>query len=156
MVEQGASVYGVLLSLQKIDQIGHHGNLVAFDFLQGGDRFLALSVMRKSVIAAVESKVPVGETAHAGNGPGGIGLEGEGDDFDHGLELLGCAVARFGFIDRGFGLGPIDPGFCCWIFPSKVRTESKYSSSFCWSCLPSCRLRDLAWSITRPKYYCDV
>ena len=59
MVEQGASVYGVLLSLQKIDQIGHHGNLVAFDFLQGGDRFLALSVMRESVIAAVESKSPL-------------------------------------------------------------------------------------------------
>ena len=151
MIEQGASIDGIFLGLQEVDQIRHHGNLKAFDLLEGGHRFLTLPMVGKPVVAAVEAEVPVGETTHASDGTGRVGLEGKCDDFDHGLELLGGAVARFGLIDRGFWLGPIDPGFLLLDLSFKSTNRIEVLLQFRWSCLPSSRLRDLAWSMTTPK-----
>ena len=111
MVKQGASVDWVLLFFQEVDQVRHHGNLEAFDLLQGGNRFLALPVVGEPVVTTIEVKVPVGETAHASYCAGRVGLDSQSDDLNHGLELFRRAIARFGFVGWGLGLGSVDPGF---------------------------------------------
>ena len=110
VIEESAPIDGVFLRLEEIDEIGHHFDLIAFDFFQGGHGIWSFAVVGKSMVASVESEVSVGESGGQGDGAGRVGLQGKGDDLDGGLELLCGAVAGIGFRDVGLGLGPVDPG----------------------------------------------
>ena len=50
-----------------------------------------------------------------------------------------------------FGFGRSSQGSCKSIFFSKLRTESRYSANFCWSCLPNSRFTAFALSRTESR-----